>query len=272
MCVLCACCVRAVRVLCACCVRAVCVLRACCFSSPHHGGGMERHGAKSGGGMGPRAWQWWPCKCGSWAWADRTACPSCGCPPGAAAAKRLHKRSKAVVQPHPTAKSGDGRGPSTITVGDFTLVVGKGKKSQRKVRQQMRRLQELAAAAEAGTVQGTPPGSTAAPDPSGPVAMEAEPSALLAMGDEELEHVLKALAATGLPGRDEYLAEQQRRKEARLASKPAWVKVRAVEAKWRKAQAKTSKAETASQHAAAAVDAAKTALAKAEATAASRGQ
>ena len=80
--------------------------------------------------------------------------------------------------------------------------------------------------------------------------------------------MLKALAATGLPGRDEYLAEQQRRKEARLASKPAWVKVRAVEAKWRKAQAKTSKAETASQHAAAAVDAAKTDLAKAEATAA----
>ena len=94
--------------------------------------------------------------------------------------------------------------------------------------------------------------------------MDADVPALQAMSDDELDTAVKALCKAGLPGRDEYLAEQQRRKEARLASKPAWVKVRAVEAKWRRAQAKTAKAETAVQEATAAVEAARTTLAAAE--------
>ena len=197
-------------------------------------------------------------------------CPSCGCPPAAAAAKLLQKRSRAGDPSHAAAKSSDGRTPTTITVGDFTLVVGKGRKAQRKARQQMQRLQELAAAAEAGSGQGAQQGCPAgvlpaSAEPPEPKAMEAEPTALRALGDDELELVLKALAKAGLPGRDEYLAEQQRRKDARLAFKPTWLKVKAVEAKWKKAQAKTAKAEAAAQAARAALEAAKSALAKAEA-------
>ena len=230
----------------------------------HHGGG-KRNAKKI----------WWPCSCGSWAWADRAACPACGAAPSAVTAKWLAGLAGGSASKPRTAnqaKNADGRTPKTITVGDFTLVVGTGRKAQQKARREMQQLQQLAAdarAAKQSEAAGGKPADDAAAQPAAeePAAMDAEPGALQEMADEELELVLKALAKSGLPGREEYLAEQRRRKEAKLAAKPAWVKVKAVEAKWRKAQAKTAKAASASQDAAAAVEAAKAALVKAEAAA-----
>ena len=49
-------------------------------------------------------------------------------------------------------------------------------------------------------------------------AAEAELTALQALSDDELELAMKALSKAGLPGRDEYFAEQQRRRDARQAS------------------------------------------------------
>ena len=174
------------------------------------------------------------------------------------------------------ATGADGKKATAITVGDFTLLVGKGKRAQRKVRQRMQRLQELAAAAEATPArqagndardtanQGEQSEATAVGG-AGSASMDVEPNLLQTMADDDLELALKAIGKAGLPGREDYLAEQQRRKEARLAAKPTWVKVKAVEAKWKKAQAKTIKAEATVKAATAAVEAAKAALAKAEA-------
>ena len=222
---------------------------------------------------------WWVCRCGSWAWADHAACPSCGAAPSAATAKwlaSLPAKGCARRGAANTAKGVDGHSPRTVTVGDFTLVVGKGKKAQRKARREMQQLQELAAeamAAKGSTAASAARHGSAVHHPSEePEAMQAEPTALQAMADAELELALKALGKAGLPGREDYLAEQQRRKEAKLAAKPAWVKVKAVEAKWRKAQAKTAKAEAASQSAAAAVEIARAAFAKAEAAAVDAGR
>ena len=61
--------------------------------------------------------------------------------------------------------------------------------------------------------------------------MDEETSALQALADEELENALKAICKDGLPGRDDYLAEQSRRKQARMDAKPVWLKVKAVETK-----------------------------------------
>ena len=200
------------------------------------------------------------------------ACPSCGSPPDAATARMLRKPADGGAgrqsRSARAAADADGNKPTTITVGDFTLLVDKGKRAQRKARQQMRKLQDLAAAAkadqaEAATENQSP--ATATEEQS--ASMQTDCSALQAMGDEELEMALKALCRSGLPGRDDYLAEQTRRREAKLAAKPAWVKARAVEAKWKKAQAKVAKAEAAAQQAKAAVDSAKAAVAKAEASA-----
>ena len=240
---------------------------------------------------------WWACvKCGSWDWADKCACSSCGAKPDAATASWLAKcgcrsgysQSTAgnAAKEGALARGADGQQPRTITVGDFTLVVGKGKKAQRKARQDMQRLLDLdKSAAKQGIVAPGHKASDADPDTAntdagpagpdgpaaaaagGPEAMEAELTALQALSDDELELAIKALSKAGLPGRDAYLAEQQRRRDARQASKPAWVKVRAVEAKWKKAQAKTAKAEAALQEAHAAVEASRKAWANAESAA-----
>ena len=208
------------------------------------------------------------------------ACPSCGAPPDAATAKMLQKPGEGKTR-RPSDYAGaatgaDGKKATAITVGDFTLLVGKGKRAQRKVRQRMQRLQELAAAAEATPArqagndardtanQGEQSEATAVGG-AGSASMDVEPNLLQTMADDDLELALKAIGKAGLPGREDYLAEQQRRKEARLAAKPTWVKVKAVEAKWKKAQAKTIKAEATVKAATAAVEAAKAALAKAEA-------
>ena len=109
----------------------------------------EHHGSSSGlGAMATHEGRnqqrntgvWWPCACGSWAWADKKACPKCQTP-----SPKWCRAYQNVAGP--TLHFGEGtRGaagnaPATIVVGDF-VVAGQGKKTQRKARRLAKELSD----------------------------------------------------------------------------------------------------------------------------------
>lgn len=222
--------------------------------------------------MGGDDWKWWLCKCGGWTWCHKPACVRCKAPPPKWV---LEQRAQ-------NSKSSGPRVPSTITVGDFILL-GNGKKA----RKQAKKLEAVLAERDELRAKIPEPPAAASTDkdskhddgdqemdPSS--TQEAQDSVLLNMSDEDLEAVLKIAKSDGLPGREAYLTEQARRREAKFAGKATWQRVRAVEEKWKKIKGRVTKAEQAVKDADSEVhkakEEAKRAIAAAEAKAAAARQ
>ena len=74
-------------------------------------------------------------------------------------------------------------------------------------------------------------GAQARPGAGSAAANSACEASLDGLADDELELAVKATCRSGMPGREEYLAEQARRREIKLAAKPTWIKIRAAEEK-----------------------------------------
>ena len=91
----------------------------------------------------------WICtKCKGWSWVDKAACHQCG-------ASRPVNKKRTVGE----AVGAGERAPTTLTVGDFTLVGAgkKGRKEAKKLEKRLARLEELEAKEAGGTGKGAMP-------------------------------------------------------------------------------------------------------------------
>lgn len=138
-------------------------------------------------------------------------------------------------------------------MGDFILM-GQGKKA----RKQAKKLEAVLAERDELRAKAAEPrvAEDISDEPMEPGACKSEESpksymddkpdsVLCSMSDEDLEAVLKITRHEGCPGREAYLAEQSRRREAKMAGKATWQRVRTVEEKWKRIKNKVSKAQTA---------------------------
>ena len=90
-------------------------------------GGTAFMGKDGGGPRQKKSGVWWPCACGSWAWADKKVCPKCKapCPRWCQAYQGATKSSASHGN---GARGAASNAPATIVVGDF-VVPGKGNKN-----------------------------------------------------------------------------------------------------------------------------------------------
>ena len=218
-------------------------------------------------------------------WADRPRCACCRATAPkwtkpyrrATSAPAMQRRADAgrrsLSQP---ASGAFGNTPRPVTIGDFVCVPSSKRDRRAAVRASMalasarQEAEELKAklgntgsdaaegeqpscAADDDVVMGQSRDDDGKCPPAG-----GEGVGLAALSDEKLAIIVKAVEnKPGMPGRADFLAEHQRRKDAKAASAPTHVRVKQGTDKWRRAEERAGKAEAALQAATAAVEQAK---------------
>ena len=215
---------------------------------------------------------WWACKCGAWSWADRPQCIGCGATapswaqPYQKAANGRSSRSQSAGRraDDRAARSATGNAPQAVTIGDFVCVPNnkRGRRAAKRAANDLARANQEVADLKAKLEHcenATAAGEQTGCDANGkPQADSGNGGGLSTLTDEALDTLAKAFGDTvDLPGRDACMAEQKRRKDAKLASMPVHVRVKQGTEKWKKAEERVSKAEAALRAATAAIDAAR---------------
>ena len=228
---------------------------------------------------------WWACRCGSWMWADQPRCACCKATApkwtkpfrratsAPARQRRADAGRRSLSQP---ASGASGNSPRPVTIGDFICVPSSKRERRAAVRASVALAKAQKEAEELKAKLGNNGGGAAEAvqppsDADGDALMEqprdddgkrppdgGEGVGLAGLSDEKLAIIVKTVEnKPGMPGREAFLAEHQRRKDAKAASTPTHVRVKQGTDKWRRAEEKAGKAEAALQAATEAVEQAK---------------